>query len=49
MNARNAVLVLAAAALPLAPALAEEVDLAVVHRIKAEAFENGRSWTTCSS
>ena len=42
MNAGNAVLVLAAAAFPLAPALAEDVDLAVVHRIKAEAFENGQ-------
>ncbi len=42
MNPRNAVLVVAVAAIPVAQAAAEEVDLAVVHRIKAEAFANGR-------
>ena len=42
MNTRSVVLVLAVAAFPVAEAVAEDVDLAVVHRIKSEAFENGK-------
>jgi hypothetical protein len=42
MNARTSVLALVVAAVPLSPGLAEEVDLAIVQRIKAEAFENGQ-------
>jgi hypothetical protein len=42
MNARNAVLVVAVTTIAVAQAAAEEVDLAVVHRIKADAFANGR-------
>jgi hypothetical protein len=41
MNARNVALLGAVATIP-AHAAAEEVDLAVVHRIKSEAFANGR-------
>ena len=42
MNAKSIVSLLTATALPLSLAVAEEVDLAVVHRIKAEAFQNGK-------
>ena len=42
MNRRAAPLVLVLAALAGPTAVAEEVDLAVVHRIKAEAFQNGK-------
>jgi hypothetical protein len=37
MNARSALLLVAAAAFTVAEVVAEDVDLAVVHRIKAEA------------
>jgi len=42
MNHRSVALVLSVAAAPGPQAVAQEVDLAVVHRIKAEAFENGK-------
>jgi len=42
MNRPGFSLAMALAACAFAPAAAEEVDLAVVHRIKAEAFQNGQ-------
>ena len=42
MNLRSVALVLSVAAAPGPRAVAQEVDLAIVHRIKAEAYENGK-------